>query len=269
MRAGDADLFIMSTTITVLTYNVHSCIGTDGKASPERIAEVIAQQNVDIAALQELDVRLLRTGLADQARIIARLLNMKYHFHPSFRMEEGQYGNTILSKLPMRLVQAEEIPTIPGRRILEKRGALWVAVSLPGRELNIITTHLGLNRQERLAQTEALLGSKWLGSDACRTPLILCGDLNTQPWSSVYRRFSAALCDAHGSSPGPKLTWPSRVPLIRLDYLFHSPDIAIREIRVHRTALTRQASDHLPVVATCAIADVREGVAGALDAERK
>ena len=45
----------------VMTYNVHSCLGMDGKLSPARIARVIAQCNPDVVALQELDVRRART----------------------------------------------------------------------------------------------------------------------------------------------------------------------------------------------------------------
>ena len=37
----------------VATYNVHSCIGTDGRHDPDRIATVIAELDADIVALQE------------------------------------------------------------------------------------------------------------------------------------------------------------------------------------------------------------------------
>src|SRR5690606_32470965 len=40
-------------TLTVMTYNVHRCIGVDGKLSPERIARVIARHSPDIVVLQE------------------------------------------------------------------------------------------------------------------------------------------------------------------------------------------------------------------------
>ena len=36
---------------------------------------------------------------------------------------------------------------------------------------------------------------------------------------------------------------------MRLDYIFVSPDIEIKNIFVPRTTLTQSASDHLPVVA--------------------
>jgi len=48
----------MSETFSVMTYNVHSCIGMDGKISPLRIAEVIDRYHPDVIALQELDAGL-------------------------------------------------------------------------------------------------------------------------------------------------------------------------------------------------------------------
>jgi hypothetical protein len=42
--------------LRILTYNVHRCMGMDGKLSPERIARVIARHTPDVVALQEPDV---------------------------------------------------------------------------------------------------------------------------------------------------------------------------------------------------------------------
>ena len=49
-------------TLRVMTYNVHSCVGMDGKLDAERIARVIARARPDVVALQELDVGRARTG---------------------------------------------------------------------------------------------------------------------------------------------------------------------------------------------------------------
>lgn len=39
---------------TIATYNVHDCVGTDGRRDPERVARVIAETGADILALQEV-----------------------------------------------------------------------------------------------------------------------------------------------------------------------------------------------------------------------
>lgn len=177
----------MPTPLTVMTYNVHSCIGTDGKVDPIRTAQVIAANRADIVALQELDMGLVRTGLSDQAREIAGHLTMHYHFHPSFGIEKGHYGNAVLSRFPMRIKKAAELPTFPSRRTVERRGALWVEISIEGKKLQMVNTHLGLNRHERLAQAETLLSAEWLNNPACHPPVILCGDLNIISLSKIYR----------------------------------------------------------------------------------
>jgi endonuclease/exonuclease/phosphatase family metal-dependent hydrolase len=236
---------------TVMTYNVHSCIGMDGKVSPLRIADVIAQADPDIIALQELDVGLARTVRTDQAHLIAQKLEMQFHFHPSLRIESGEYGNATLSRFPMHLVQGGELPTFPHHRRFERRGALWAEVRISERKLQVINAHLGLHRQERSMQTDFLLGPQWLGHPECKPPVILCGDLNTLPWSSAPRRFRQTFVDAHLALGKGRFrgTWPSFFPVARIDYVFVSPEVRVIDVRVLRTPTARIASDHLPLVA--------------------
>ena len=40
-------------SLRVATYNVHACVGTDGRHDPDRVAAVIAELDADIVALQE------------------------------------------------------------------------------------------------------------------------------------------------------------------------------------------------------------------------
>ncbi|MEJ2313178.1 MAG: endonuclease/exonuclease/phosphatase family protein [Nitrospirota bacterium] len=236
-----------------MTYNVHSCTGTDGRTDPHRIARVIESQAPDIIALQELDSGLARTGLADQALVLAEWLKMDYHFHPSIHMEAGQYGNAVLSPHPIRVVRAGELPTLPRRGVKEKRGAIWIKMDFGGREVQVLDTHLGLNRHERLAQATALAGPDWLGNPECGCPVVFCGDINVTGWSEVYRMFGRSLLDTHGR--WGRATWPSRFPVLRLDYIFASHDVSVRDAFVPRERSVRRASDHLPVVSVLEIPD--------------
>lgn len=237
-------------SFTIMTYNVHSCRGSDGRTSPQRIAEVIGGECPDVVALQELDVRLERSGLVDQAHTIAGELKMHCHFHPTLRVESGQYGNAVLSRYPLRQVRAAELPTFPTRKPLEKRGALAVETVVDGTGVRIINTHLGLNRKERLAQAGELLGTGWLDSADMSPPLVLCGDLNSTPLSAVYRSMARAMVDAQKGVPGsrPRATWPAWLPLARIDYVLVSPDVVVEDFHTVRTDLARKASDHLPLV---------------------
>lgn len=232
-----------------MTYNVHRCLGSDGVYSPERIAHVIGRYEPDLVALQELDVGRARSGGHDQPAVLAALLKMDYCFHPAFARHDEHYGDALLSRLPMRLVRAGALPTLPHRPHLERRGALWVEVSWNGHTVQVLNTHLGLRPRERLAQVEALLGPEWLGHPSCVAPRILCGDFNAWPATRAYRRLRHVLRDAQDRpAPLTRGTYPSRWPVLRIDHVFLSLWWRVRQVQVPRTRLTRTASDHLPLL---------------------
>lgn len=237
--------------LRVMTYNVHSCIGMDGRLAPERIARVIARYAPDVVALQELDVGRVRTEGVDQAHLIARYLEMDFHFHPAMHIEEERYGDAILTHLPMRLVKADILPGLPEKPRLEPRGVLWVAVEVDGIEYQVLNTHLGLSSRERRLQAEALLGPDWLGHPDCRGPVVLCGDFNAMPSSPVCRRLRTRLLDAQIELDNhrPRRTFFTHFPLFRIDHLFVDPAIEVLDIEVPDTLLARVASDHLPLIA--------------------
>lgn len=236
--------------IRILTYNVHGCRGTDGRIDPARIAEVIARCRPDIAALQEVDVGRSRSGGVDQAQLIASHLDMQSHFHPARHLQEEKYGDAILTNLPARLVRAAPLPSTG-----EPRGAIWMAIDIGGTELHVVNTHLGLWRRERMAQMATLLGPGWLGSPECAgAPTVVLGDFNAVPASVPYRSFARRGRDVQVEAPGrPRATFPSRLPVLRLDHIFIGEGIEAIEAEVRSDLLTRTASDHLPLVATITV----------------
>lgn len=236
----------MGSRLRIMTYNVHSCFGTDRKLDPGRIAEVIAECEADIVALQEVDVARARSGGIDQAQTIAEHLRMASHFHPALHLEEERYGDALLTALPTRLVKAEGLPSRG-----EPRGALWVEVPVDKIRLQIFVTHLGLLGAERVRQTEALIGPGWLGAEMAEdSRIIFAGDLNAVSRSASYRLLVRRLKDAQVESGGRiKATFPSRLPLLRIDHIFVGDGISVRNAFVHDTPLARRASDHLPLCA--------------------
>lgn len=237
-------------SLRVMTYNVHSSIGMDGRASPDRIARVIARHNPDVIALQELDVRMKRTGKLDQAKLIAQKLEMAYHFHPSFLVEDGQFGNAVLSHFPIKLLDVKGFKKNNGSVREESRGALWVRMDFHGIPVNFITTHLSIWPKERLKQADQLCAD-WLEKYKASECLVLCGDFNAMPGSAVYKRFNQCLRDAQKMlHPGvrPSNTWFGEYPFIRIDHVFVNPSIHVRELRVPAARLERVASDHLPLI---------------------
>jgi endonuclease/exonuclease/phosphatase family metal-dependent hydrolase len=238
-------------TLRVVTYNVHTCIGIDGKLSPHRIARVLARYRPDVVALQEVDVGRLRTGHADQAEMIARFLEMEYHFHPAMRIAEEAYGDCILSRLPMRLVKAAALPMPSAGPFVEPRGALWVALDVGGATVHLVNTHLGLTAGEKRMQIEALLGSEWIGGNGRAEPFVFCGDFNSSPRSRIWRFCVETLRDAQVAAAAhtPRGTWFGHVPFARIDHIFISPQIQVVAVDVGSDYLARTASDHRPLFA--------------------
>jgi endonuclease/exonuclease/phosphatase family metal-dependent hydrolase len=233
----------------ILTYNVHRCVGVDRRLDVGRVAAVIAALEPDIVALQELDVGRARTGGVDQAHEIAQRLDMACHFNAALRVEEEQYGDAILTSYPERLVKAGPLPGLPRVRGLEPRGALWVEMTIDGRVVQVINTHLGLVPREQQLQAAALAGPAWLGRRDKRQPMILLGDFNATRASAAYRTLNAGLTEARRLSTGrPTSTFPSRLPVLRIDHLFVSAEVRVRALDAPYTAATRIASDHLPLV---------------------
>ncbi|MFP5077178.1 endonuclease/exonuclease/phosphatase family protein [Rhizobium sp. YIM 134829] len=232
--------------LRIVTYNVHSCVGTDRRLDPARIAEVLAGLRPDVVALQELDVGRARSGGVDQAMAIAEAIGMASHFHPALLVQEEKYGDAILTALPSRLIKAGELPSAG-----EPRGALWIELMLGGRPVHVFNTHFGLRRAERLRQAQALAGPDWMGAARqAGGAIILAGDFNAIPSSAAYRHLAGALGPVRGE--GGRLlppTFPSRLPLLRLDHLFVSPEVEVVAAEAVRTPLTRLASDHLPLLA--------------------
>lgn len=76
----------LADTINVMTYNIHHC---NPPSEPDRmdvgaIARIIREQDPDLVALQEVDVKTSRSGKElDQAKRLAELTNMHYYFKKS------------------------------------------------------------------------------------------------------------------------------------------------------------------------------------------
>jgi endonuclease/exonuclease/phosphatase family metal-dependent hydrolase len=239
-----------------MTYNVHSCLGTDGVRSPQRIAEVIATYAPDVVALQEVDVGRARSGGVDQAQVIADELRMQVEFHPALLVDQEKYGDALLSKYPMQLRRAALLPTPPCRHLQETRGALWASIEADGVQWQVMNSHFGLTRLERYAQAQALLGSDWAGAVEAGRPLLVCGDFNSVAQGRTIRLFRSRLGEAQLAAPARRrrATFPSKWPLICIDHVFCSEGLEVLSCEVPRTALTKSASDHLPLIAEVKLA---------------
>ena len=73
------------------------------------------------------------------------------------------------------------------------------------------------------------------------TPVILAGDMNATSWSAELDPIRNSLVTL-----ATEMTYPAEAPAKRIDYIFVSNDVAMKDATVPVTT----ASDHRPVVMT-------------------
>jgi len=220
--------------LVVASYNVHRCIGADGLTIPERVAEVLRGLEADVVALQEVDSTLPEHGL-DQLELLARALAAHAVPGPTLLHRRGTYGNALLVRRPVLAVRRHDLSV----GTTEPRGALDVDLDLGDAVVRVVATHFGLGRRERHRQAAVLLAL--LGPST--GPTVLLGDFNE--W--LPRTGARRLFDRRFGPSAQPATYPAALPLFGLDRIWVDPASALLDVEVHRTALTRIASDHLPL----------------------
>ena len=225
--------------VVIGSYNIHSCRGLDRRRSPARIAAVLKELACDIYALQEVDNEQGKDDDSMQLEYLSRALSMAAV--PGLRIvrHSGQYGNALLTRLPIVSVHRHDL----SYSWFEPRGALDIQLELGAHKLRVIATHLGLSRSERRSQWRQLLRA--VAAAPPGLPTIVLGDMNE------WFPFSATLRDAHRilGEPLAPVAFPSFAPFLALTRIWVRPVSAIVSIDVHRTPVARRASDHLPVKA--------------------
>jgi endonuclease/exonuclease/phosphatase family metal-dependent hydrolase len=225
--------------LAIASYNLHSCVGLDRKCSPSRVAEVLRELDCDIYALQEVDNQPGAHEESMQLEYLSKAMEMAAV--PGLRIvrHSGEYGNAILTRLPILGVRRHDL----SYSWSEPRGAVDVELDLGGRRLRVIATHLGLRRSERRFQWRRLMVA--IAEGSMEMPTVVLGDMNE------WYRGASTLREAHvafGEPPSPA-GFPSFAPMLALTRIWVRPLAAIESIVVHRSELTRKASDHLPLKA--------------------
>lgn len=231
---GDRPLILAS-------YNIHRCVGSDGRQDPARIREVLRTLDADVVALQEVEV-------SPTAPEFLEYLCEESGWRPvlgrTLRRASGDYGNAVLSRLPIREVRRQNL----SHRQREPRGALHVDLDYGVSQLRVVATHFGLRPAERRAQAEALADELDLMAQASGAPsaTVLMGDFNEWfLWGRTLRHLARRFQPA----PAPR-TFPAGRPLFALDRIWVSKDVHSFRLEAVRTPLTRLASDHLPLRAS-------------------
>ena len=224
-------------TIKVASYNIHKGIGTDRQCDPARILNVLNEIDADIVALQEADRRFgQRTSVLPPFMIAG---HTDYLPVPLGVQQDsiGWHGNAILVKKSIS-IDSHDIIHIP---CLEPRGVVTATVGIGGARVSIFGMHLDLSGLRRVHQARVIAQA----ANAARQhhPTVLMGDLNEwRRQAGVFREFGR-----HFSILDPGPSFHSARAIGRLDRIMHCDRLVMQACGVHRSALAKVASDHLPV----------------------
>ena len=248
----------------LVTCNIWSGRGADGRVDPERLGRVLAGLDADVLALQEVDRGQDRSGGADLTAVVAQACGALHHrFAPALLgAPDGRwsvprdgvdpggpaYGVALVTRYPVTGWGVLPLPPLAGRVPYRWPGARWpstvrdeprvalrATVATPFGAVTVVTTHLSFLPVSRTRQLRRL--ARALPREG---PLVLLGDLN------LGLRAAARVTGATGLAAEPVgPTFPADAPVRQIDHLLRRglppPSYA--------AAVRTEVSDHRAVVA--------------------
>ncbi|MFE0528970.1 endonuclease/exonuclease/phosphatase family protein [Micromonospora parva] len=226
--------------LTVVAYNIRMGFGLDGRFDLTGLAEVVDRQRPDVVLLSEVDRAWLLNGGHDTLDLLADRLGMPYVFGPA---ADPVWGDAVLSRWPVR-----DPRSLPLAAVGAPTGAQALAVTLDlgdGVRTAVVSTHL-----QPPPGTGPVVQARAVADFAIRyaagRPLVVGGDLNTEPGDEAFTEFTrAGLVDALAAAR-PLATSPADDPRQQIDHIFVSPQLTPADPVAPRST----ASDHLPVAVT-------------------
>jgi endonuclease/exonuclease/phosphatase family metal-dependent hydrolase len=273
--------------MNLITWNIQSCRGCDGRVDPKRIVDVCRDMaDFDVLCLQEVARNypdLPGSSGEDQFSLLGDLL-------PGFTAAEGiavdvrgaedrrrQFGNLIFTRYPLIRVFAHLLPwpadpSVPSMQ----RSALEAVLAAPFGPVRVTTTHLEYYSQvqreqqvERLRELHAEAAAHHARKESGPfqtvprpASAILTGDFNFRAADPLHARIVASFANA---TPAYRDAWRVRhgarlqdhtlgvhdrahwPEAFACDFIFLSEDIAGRVEDV-AVNLDTDASDHQPVL---------------------
>lgn len=164
---------VAGSTVRLVTLNVASGRGPDRKYDLGRAADVLAAEQLDLAAVQEARGSLWPAA-DNQVAMLARRLRLGWLYAPAeTQWYCRQFGNGVLGRLPVRHWQRIPLPCQYDR---SRRNAVLLVIEGPGRPIHVLSTHLTQrDPRDRETQLRAVI-ALFL---ALKEPAVLMGDLNT------------------------------------------------------------------------------------------
>ena len=253
-------------SISMLTYNTHGASGyLPGDAS--RLIDVVREADADVVCLQEFgaEARSARPGTTHRA-----LIGMGYRLVATVPEGRRETQRPIFSRLPVEhselLPLSESDESYAVRAVLQEGSDTFSVynVHLVGfssdrpwrgsgnvfdpRDWFDFFRRSGSAYIDRSHEARAL--REHLANE--RHPYLVCGDFNSTSNQWAYRRVAGDLQDAFRmTGDGWGKTYHARMPIVRIDYVFASPEWKV----LWSDVLDSGGSDHRPVVARLGMRD--------------
>ena len=219
----------------IMSFNTQHCLNfLERHVDYEIMAKAIMETGADIVGLNEM----FNGGkFCEQTKELARLTGIEnYYFAKAIDDSDGPYGNGILSKIPFKSVETIIIPDPNPKRPggwYETRCVLKAELE---NGMRVLVTHFGLECDEQENAVKTVLEN--IREEKC----ILMGDFNVEPNNELLIPVKERLIDTSLGFCENKPSFPSDKPNIKIDYIFVSPDIAVKAADIPEII----ASDHRP-----------------------
>jgi endonuclease/exonuclease/phosphatase family metal-dependent hydrolase len=240
--------------VRVATYNIHKGVqglGPMRRLEIHNLALAVESLDADVVCLQEVRhsnrreaKRFAHWPELAQADFLAPT-GYEVVYRTNAVTRDGEHGNALLSRWPVLSHQHEDMSD----HRLEQRGFLHVALNMHGQDVHVLVVHLGLVKASRVRQVAQLQRfiQREIPSGA---PLLVAGDFND--WGQTVQ-LALAQVDLHAWRV-PQPTFPSRLPLAQLDYVF-ARGLKPMGLTVPRGRVWWRMSDHLPLIAEFSLTD--------------
>ena len=216
--------------VTLMSYNVRSGKGLDGKRDLDRTAAVIRAAQADVVALQEIDSAARRSDGKDVAAVLGKKCSMYHTFSKAIDFDGGGYGVALLSR---------EKPVAVQRFALAGREEARTLLVVEFEQYIVASTHLSLTAEDRMASLSVIDSVAM----AARKPIFIAGDWNATPDSEFGRKLGETMQYLTDTAA---CTFPADEPKTVIDYIV-TPHKQTVEV-LHREVINEPlASDHRPL----------------------
>jgi endonuclease/exonuclease/phosphatase family metal-dependent hydrolase len=220
--------------LRILSWNMHGL--RDDRAA---LARIVRDADPDVVCVQEAPKYLRwRARCAELARRCGQL-------YVAGGGSTG--GSALLANLRVDVKGTSEL-CLSRKLLWPARGVAAAVVARGGARLTVLSVHLPLSPEERLAHATRVLSVRHgLGGPHA----LVAGDINERPGHAAWQAFADGGLADLGPGSGP--TFPATAPDRRIDGVFGTSGLTTRSYDVLDMAGVARASDHRPVLVTVAV----------------